>query len=220
MPVDTGHGDRAIDDELDAYDLSELSDCLDRVRNGETDAIALLYSRFLDRSVRLAKSQLNVGEDHLIDDEQAAMSALESLIVRVRSGNYAEIKDHVTLWKLLARIIHRKLIKYRRSMYGPKRSPSLPMLRMSPNDGDSTANAKIPVATNEPSPLSAMIASDTLNQILDSLKEPEARTVLLLRLEGYSEAEIAEKLKHSRNWVNRRTQTIRRVAKSLLFEDE
>lgn len=203
-----------------AHGLGELSDCLDRVRRGDADAIGQLYDRFLDRSVRLAKSRLSVGEDHLIDDEQAAMSALESLVVRVRSGSYADIKDQLTLWNLLARIINRKLNKYRRSMYGPTRSPDMPVLQVMQADGDSSRSAGIPVVGNEPSPLSVMIADDTLNLIIENLSDPDTRTVLLLRLEGYNDAEIAVKLRHSRNWVQRRGQTIRRVAKSLLREDE
>ena len=202
------------------HDLGELSDCLDRVRSGDAEAIGQLYDRFLDRSVRLAKSRLNVGEERLIDDEQAAMSALESLVVRFRSGSYADIKDHLTLWNLLARIINRKLSKYRRCMYGPTRSPNMPVLQVSEAEGESSFNAGVSVAGNEPSPLSVMIADDTLNLIIENLSDPDTRTVLLLRMEGYCDAEIADKLQHSRNWVHRRGKTIRRVAKSLLCEDE
>lgn len=197
-------------------DLEQLEWCLKRVRQGDPNAIAELYNRYLDRSVRLAKSRLNVGEDHLIDDEQAAMSALESLILRVRGGSYSDINDHLKLWNLLACIINRKLTKYRRSMYGPTRSPEKPFIPVSEIDGDSSNDFGINVPDHEPSPVSAVIANDTLQQILDGLNDPDARSVLLLRLEGYSDAEIAERLSHSRSWVARRTTAIRRVAKSLL----
>lgn len=199
-----------------ASDLDRLQDCLKRVRQGDPHAIAELYNRYLDRSVRLAKSRLRVGEDHLIDDEQAAMSALESLIIRVRGGSYSDIKDHLKLWNLLACIINRKLIKYRRSMYGPTRSPEQPFIPVNEIDGDSSNNFGVNVVDHEPSPLSAVIANDTLQQILDNLSDPDARSVLLLRLEGYSDSEIADQLNHSRSWVARRTSAIRRVAKSLL----
>ena len=199
-----------------ASDLDRFQACLQNVRQGDPHAIAELYNRYLDRSIRLAKSRLQVGEDHLIDDEQAAMSALESLIVRVRGGSYSDIKDHLKLWNLLACIINRKLIKYRRSMYGPTRSPEQPFIPVNEVAGDSSNDYGINVVDQEPSPLSAAIANDTLQQILDNLADPDARTVLLLRLEGYSDSEIADQLNHSRSWVARRTSAIRRVAKSLL----
>lgn len=199
-------------------DLNRLQNCLQRVRQGDPNAIAELYNRYLERSVRLAKSRLKGGEDHLIDDEQAAMSALESLVLRVRGGNYTDLDDHLKLWNLLACIINRKVFKYRRSMYGPTRSPDQPMIAVNQLNGDSSNDNGFSLADQEPSPLSAVIANDTLQQILDSLTDEGARTVLLLRMEGYSDAEIADKVNHSRNWVSRRTSAIRRVAKSFLRE--
>lgn len=207
----------SLDSSCDNF--GDLKGCLERVRSGDVYAISQLYDRYLERSVRLAKSRLKVGEGRLIDDEQAAMSALESLIVRVRGGSYADIEDHLALWNLLARIILRKLSKYRRNVYGPTRSPVLPILPVNDLTGDDSGEVYRPVVDQEPSPIAAAMAKETLEQVLEQLAQSEARSVLLLRLEGYSDGEIAEQLGRSRNWVRRRITDVRRVAKSLLRDE-
>lgn len=210
-----------LGEEVDGADaeLGRLDRCLQKIREGDPHAISEFFNTYLERSVQLAKSQLEIGEARLIDEEVAAVSAIESLIIRVRGGDYADVNDHVSLWNLLALIIHRKLIKYRRRMYRPKRSPENPIVGVDDVTGDSSWGAGVSAVDQNPPAISSVIAEETLAQILKRLSDNEASSVLLLRLEGYSDVEIAEKLQHTRNWVQRRNKKIRRIAESLLRED-
>jgi RNA polymerase sigma factor (sigma-70 family) len=203
----------------DSDELTELSAWLRRVRTGDVEAIDQLCRRYLDRSIRQAKSRLKLSELRLIDEEQAAMSALQSLIGRVRGGSYGEVNDELQFWSLLASIINRKVIKYRRSVYGPTRSPELPLLPVDQVDGDSSHGGDGCPADGSPSPISAAIAKETLDQILDRLPDADSRQVLLLRMEGHNDVEISELVGHSRNWVARRVGSIRRVTKAILRDD-
>jgi DNA-directed RNA polymerase specialized sigma24 family protein len=196
--------------------LDELADCLRRVREGDVNAIGILFDRYFSQSVRLAQSRLLDGEARVIDEEEAAVSALDSLLERVRDGAYEDVKDHLQLWSLLARIIDRKVTKYRRRMYGPTRSPGAQLVSVSPLHEDSSFGGIAPVDNKQPSPISIVIADETLEQLLKHLADDESRAVLLLRLEGHKPLEIADRLQHSRRWVQRRMQTIQNVATSLL----
>lgn len=197
--------------------LDHFAELLERVRRGEVDAIATLYHCYFRRSVALAHSRLVDGEGRMIDEEVAAISALDSLVDRMRGGAYADITDRLQVWRLLARIIDRKVTKYRRQMYGPTRSPEQPMLRVDQGDSDNSG-FELPIATNDPAPISQLIADEALQRLLCALTDPGARAVVLLRLEGFNDIEIADRLGHSRRWVGRRMDRVRGVAESLLRE--
>lgn len=197
--------------------LDRFAELLDRVRQGEVEAIATLYHCYFRRSAALAHSRLVDGETRMIDEEVAALSALESLVGRMRGGAYADLTDRLQVWRLLARIIDRKVTKYRRQMYGPTRSPDQPFLRVDSGDPDGSV-FELPIATSEPAPISQMIADEALQRLLSALSDPGARAVVLLRLEGFNDIEIADRLGHSRRWVGRRMDMVRRVAESLLCE--
>lgn len=197
--------------------LEQFADLLERVRQGEVDAIATLYHCYFRRSVALAHSRLVDGEERMIDEEVAAISALDSLVDRMRGGAYADITDRLQVWRLLARIIDRKVTKYRRQMYGPTRSPGQPMLCVDQGDSDNS-EFELPIPANEPPPISQLIADEALQRLLRALSDPGARAVVLLRLEGFNDIEIADRLGHSRRWVGRRMDMVRGVADSLLRE--
>lgn len=199
--------------------LDHFADVLSQVRQGSVDAIAELYHCYFRRSVALAQSRLQDGEARVIDEEVAAISALDSLVDRMRGGAYADVHDRLQVWRLLARIVDRKVTKYRRQMYGPTRSPQQPMLgvdHISPDGSDFGT----PIASKDPMPISNLIADEALQRLLDALADPDARSVVLLRLDGFNDVEIADRLGHSRRWVSRRMETIKGIAESLLRDDE
>ncbi len=206
-------------DNSDFKHLDSLALVLSRVRKGDVDAIGELFERYFARSVRLAQSKLSDGEARVIDEEEAAVSALDSLCIRVRGGAYEDIQDHIQLWGLLARIINRKLTKYRRHMYSRKRRPDRPLLPVD-QVGESSSNVCVtPVAAREPSVAAIVNADEMLQTLLHHLADDDSRAVLLLRLEGHKEVEIADRLNHSRRWVHHRILSIQRVASSVLRDE-
>ena len=209
-----------MDDHSDDQSLNNLADCLERVRAGDLNAVAELYERYFDRSVRLARSRLTDGEGRIIDEEEAAVSALDSLIFRVQVGNYGDLRDHLELWRILAKIVDRKVTKYRRKMYGKRRSAGKPLLSVDAPFSESSSGSGQPLLANEPSPISLAIANDTLQNLIDHLGDSETKMILLMRLEGFTDIEIADRMGHSRQWVARRGMAIRRIASSLLKETE
>lgn len=202
----------------DSDSLDHFAELLSQVRAGSVDAIAELYHCYFRRSVALAHSRLHDGEGRVIDEEVAAISALDSLVVRMRGGAYADVQDRLQVWRLLARIVDRKVTKYRRQMYGPTRSPPQPMLGVEQIQHDGSDFA-FPLTTKDPTPISNLIADEALQRLLDALADPAARSVVLLRLDGFNDIEIADRVGHSRRWVSRRMDMIKGIAESLLRDD-
>ena len=202
-------------------DLENFSSCLGRARDGCTEAMGQLFRRYFSRAVGHVRRQMVDGEARHIDEEEAVLSAWGSMMGRFQEGKYSSLDSEGEFWRLFAVIVERKLYRYRRREYGPTRSPSGPVLFVDQVDGDKSSIPAHPaIADSEPSPDAQAIATESLQFLLDHLSDDETKKVLLLRLEGFNITEIADQLKHSRNWVQRRCTMIRKVAESLLVDEK
>jgi DNA-directed RNA polymerase specialized sigma24 family protein len=200
-------------------ELQRFGECLDRVRGGCWDATADLFTRYFARSVQLARTKLDTGEARLIDAEMAVDSAFGSLIRRFQRGAYRHLDSETEFWQLLARVVQRKLSKYRRYYYAQRRDPGHAPISVERFEEDQgAAGGPMQLASEAHSPVAQAIADETLELLLHHLRDAGSRDVLLLRLEGFSELQIAEHLKRSRGWVQRRSQAIRRAAQLYLQE--
>lgn len=202
-------------------ELQRFAACLEEIRKGQLEAIDEVFQRYFARSVRYAKARVHMHESPLIDPEMAVASAIGSLISRVRRGAYPDLDNERDFWNLLARVVERKISKYRRYNYADKRSPGQRLLSVDSLGDSSDAEAsKAAPPGAEVSPLAQAIADETLQLLLERLTQEETRDVLLLRMEGFSFVQIAEHMGRSRGWVQRRCEEIRRAAQALLTDDE
>jgi RNA polymerase sigma factor (sigma-70 family) len=67
-----------------------------------------------------------------------------------------------------------------------------------------------PLLSREPTPEFAAELEDTCERLFQSLADPDLKEIAVLRLEGYTDAEIATQLHCSRRTVQRRLTMIRR----------
>ena len=66
------------------------------------------------------------------------------------------------------------------------------------------------LVSRDPTPEFAAEFVETCETLFQSLDDPALRQVVALRLEGYEDAEIADRLRCSRRTVQRRLEVIRR----------
>jgi DNA-directed RNA polymerase specialized sigma24 family protein len=78
-------------------------------------------------------------------------------------------------------------------------------------DGAAGAAGLERVLGREPTPEFAAQAADELRALLDRLGEPQLRSIALWKMEGYTNAEIAERLGCAPPTVERRLRLIRSV---------
>lgn len=154
-----------------------------------------LLERFFGRLTELARKKLG-GVRGYEDEQDVALSAMKSFFVRAPKGEFSQLSDRESLWALLAVITLRKAASAQRRQLAQKRDVRRNLsldekLREDPSDEF----------------LNAVIEEG--NRLLDALEDDTLRTVAQLRMEGYSNQEIADHIGRSVKTVERKLRLIR-----------
>jgi DNA-directed RNA polymerase specialized sigma24 family protein len=178
---------------------------IERLEAGDHEAAQPLWERYYPRLVGLARERLRGTPRRIADEQDVALSALDSFCRGVEQGRFPQLKDRDGLWALLVLITIRKaadLVKYnRRERRGGGRVRGDPALEGS--DGEAEAH--------DPTPDVAAQLAEELQRLLDSLGSDDLRSVAVWKLEGYTNAEIAERLGCAAVSVERRLRLIRKI---------
>jgi DNA-directed RNA polymerase specialized sigma24 family protein len=147
-------------------------------RGAKVAAARVVWERYFDRLVRLARHWLRNARTGMSDEEDVALSAIKSFRQRVAEGKFPRLDDRHDLWRILVTIAALKAAgAYRRK---------------SPSTRDDELLDQI-IGT-EPSPELAAEVADQLRRLLVALPNEGFHTIALMKLEGYNNAEIAEDL--------------------------
>jgi DNA-directed RNA polymerase specialized sigma24 family protein len=137
-----------------------------------------------------------------------ALSAFDSFCQGVARGRYPRLDDRDDLWRLLVVITERKAIDEVQRERRQKRGGG----RILGDLGASETTAGISaVADPEPTPEFAALVADECRLLLDRLRDDGLRSVAQLRLEGYTNEEVADRLGCSLRTVARKVELIRRT---------
>ena len=185
---------------------------LPALQQGNEQAAERLWRDYFLRTVRLAKRQMGGLRLRAADEEDVALSAMNSFC-RMAKNRDDPIADSTELWKLLATIVRRKVNKERQRQFADKRqeyrlvgeSGISPMYDDQEKEGFDSGLAQI--SDREPSPELAMQLAETWERILAL---PDVEEIVLLKRDGYSNSEIAEKMGCSTRTVQRAIEKIKK----------
>ena len=186
------------------------------VKAGEDGATQPLWERCFSRMVELARLRLRSSRHHDAgsDEEDAALSALDSLCAGLARGRFPQLADRDDLWRLLVVITTRKVQAQARRQLRLKRGGgqvhSLSELESRDSDDDQLAGT----VSSEPTPEFAAMVAEEYRLLLDRLNDETMRTVAILRMESHTVDEIAAQLGCARRSVARQLALIRRVLAS------
>lgn len=178
------------------YWIGQVKEC------GEGTAERELWGHYYSRLVALARQKLRDLPPHLRDDEDVALSALNSFFTRAKQGGFPRLHDRTDLWQLLAKITVRKSIDRRRKLYARKRCVS----RVHQNATDEEI-LKV-VISDEPTADMLAAVNEEYQRLMGALGD-ELRLVASMKLEGYTNREIATKLGRVERTVERKLDRIR-----------
>jgi RNA polymerase sigma factor (sigma-70 family) len=185
---------------------------IEHLRAGNHAAAQHLWDRYLARLVGLARKKLRGVPRAAADEEDVALSAFDSFCRGLEQGRFPRLEDRDDLWALLVVITARKAIdlrqhcKSQREGAGKVRTESV----LDELLGDEESAAGIgQVVGREPTPEMAAQVADQFRQLLGLLPNEEVRSVALWKLEGYTNAEIADRLGRADATVERRLKLIR-----------
>ena len=123
-------------------------------------------------------------------------SAFDSFCQGVRQGRFPRIDDHDSLWPLLVVITARKASDYRQHAGRQKRGGGRTVGESAlVTPGDSRGPGGLgQVVGRDPTPEFAALVVEQYRHLLDRLPDPTARRLIELKLEGFTNEEIALRL--------------------------
>jgi DNA-directed RNA polymerase specialized sigma24 family protein len=181
------------------------------LKAGEAEAARVLWERYFADLVRLARARLRDAPRAAADEEDAALSAFDSLCRGAEQGHFPRLDDRADLWRVLVTITARKaadLVQHeRRLKRGGGRIQSEADLAAAALEAGGLAQAP----SHEPSPELAAVMAEECRRLFEALPDESLRQVAALRLEGYTDREIAARLDCGLTTIERRLRTIRTV---------
>jgi DNA-directed RNA polymerase specialized sigma24 family protein len=187
---------------------------IEQLKAGDVDAAARLWERYFDRLVRLARDRLSGPARRLLDEEDVALSAFDSFCQATVKGRFPGLEDRDELWQLLVVITARKAAdqvnrERRQKRGGGAVLDEAGLSSQTPPDAD--VRGLDGFLDRAPPPELEALVAEEFRHLLDRLGDDTLRALVLWRMEGYTEAEMAERLGSAGRTVRRKLALIRRI---------
>jgi DNA-directed RNA polymerase specialized sigma24 family protein len=166
---------------------------LELLKAGDRAAVQPLWERYWRLLVSHARTRLGAAPRRAADEEDVALSAFDSFCRGVEKGRFPRLDDGDDLRRVLLLITARKAARLARRERAEKRG-----------GGQVSAEADLPgaeagaalaeVIGPEPTPELAASVAEECERLLDKLGDDLLRSIAVLRMEGHSVEEIAERV--------------------------
>jgi DNA-directed RNA polymerase specialized sigma24 family protein len=192
-------------------DVGSVTSWLGDLKAGDLDAAQKLWERYFSSLVRLAHGRLRTASRVARDEEDAALSAFDSFCTAAALGRFPRLDDRNDLWRILVTLTSRKAVNQFKRERWQKRDASRVVSEAELGGAEDGGREFLDrLAGPEPSPEFAALVADEWRHRLESLRDDSLRRVALMRLEGFTNDEIAERLGCGRRTVSRKLELIRR----------
>jgi|ERR1051326_7495449 DNA-directed RNA polymerase specialized sigma24 family protein len=183
---------------------------LGELKSNNPDAAQRLWELYFHRLMALARKRLRGARRRAADEQDVALSALDSFFRGVKRGRFPELDDRDNLWRILAIITERKahdlITKEKRKKRGGGNERGESVF----DDGKGLGE----FVGKDPSPDVVVEMAEQCRRLLDMLGDDVLKRVALLSLEGWTNAEIADKIDRDEKTVERKLRMIRKVWKT------
>ena len=183
-----------------------ISFCLAMLKRGDQPAAQRLWAAYSHRLVSLARSRLQAVHRGCADEEDVALSAFKSLLMRAERGQFPQLEDRDDLWQLLYVLTVRKAVELRKREHAKRRGGGA-VCYLGDLEGIDLEQAVGAVPTPE---LASQVAEEC-RRLLGALGDEALRHVALWKMEGYTNKEVAQKLGVVEQTVERKLRRIREI---------
>lgn len=187
---------------------SSVSIWLEELREGDVLAAAALWDRYFGRLITLAKRQLRGAPQRAFDDEDVVIDVFDSVCRGVQQGRYPDLDNRDSLWRLLFRMTLNKAAERQRHEMCQRRG-----------GGKVRSEVDLPqeepwrslddLACDEPTPAMATMMVEEFSELLQRLDDDQLRRIATLKLQGFTDQEIAGRVGCVRRTIVRRLKLIR-----------
>jgi RNA polymerase sigma factor (sigma-70 family) len=179
-----------------------------RWQAGDEDAAAQLFDRYQGKLIPLVASHLNEKLKPRLEADELVQSILKSAFRVTREGQ-TQFTDDTGFWKWLVTVALNKVFKRIERETAAKRDPQ----REVRSQGRDVFLADC--LSQRPTTAQVVEVADLMEHILKRLDDDQTQA-LMLKLEGYTQKEIAAKLNVSEKTIQRRSEKIREAAREVV----
>ncbi len=181
------------------------------LKQGDSDAARQLWDRYFDRLTRLASRRLGNASRRIADEEDVAIDVFQSLCNGAEQGRFTQLGNREDLWKLLVAISGMKAVDQIRRETAQKRgSGDVRGHSIIDSPGETGLGAGFDRFLDaEPTPEFLVTLDEEKKRLFSLLADDSQREVARLRLEGFSNNEIADQLGIALRSVERKIKVVR-----------
>jgi DNA-directed RNA polymerase specialized sigma24 family protein len=179
---------------------------IERLKQQDSQAPREIWQRFFERLLPLARAKLQALPDRTVDEEDVLVSVFDRFFRAAQEGRFARLNDRDDLWQILLMLVDREVAGRYRKAQAQKRGGGEVRSVGDMAPADASAGE---VHDPEPGPAFVAAFNDHLARALTRLADERTREVALLKLEGYENREIAQRLQISLSSVERKLRVIR-----------
>ncbi|QGQ24790.1 sigma-70 family RNA polymerase sigma factor [Gimesia benthica] len=189
-----------------------VTNWMNHLAEGSDSAAEYLWERYFNKIVRAANNRLGDSPRRVHDEEDVAVSVFNSLCRGAREGRFNQLKNRDELWRLLLAMTRQKAVDRIRHETRQKRGGGMVF-------GESVFGY-IPGKENQTAGIEQFVSEDLTPEFIALIEEESTaaindlgenvRPFIQLRLEGYEQTEIAEKLGVSLSTVERKLRMVRK----------
>ncbi|MCC9644166.1 RNA polymerase subunit sigma-70 [Rhodopirellula sp. JC740] len=193
-----------------------VSHWIEQVREGDSIAANQLWQHFHDRLINAVRRRLYGQNRAISDEEDIVLSVFDSFYSAVQKGRFPDLADRDNLWQLLLKMSARKVVDKRRHDQRQRRGGNAQPQSLDQRDED---DVLLEAIGNEPSPEMVLMMEESVEQFFSHLGVGQLRDLAGAKLEGYSNAELAERFGCSERTIERRLHLIREKCQQEFFDE-
>ena len=185
---------------------TDVSHWIDLVKSGDSTAANGIWQHYFDRLVRSVRGRMYGQNRAVSDEEDVVLSVFESFYNAAENGRFPDLSDRDDLWRLLLRMAARKVVDKQRHDQRQRRGGAVAHQPLDHTGGDDSI---IEAIGDAPSPEMVLMMQESVEQIFSHLGVGPLRDLAGAKLEGYSNAELAQRFDCSERTIERRLHLIR-----------
>jgi DNA-directed RNA polymerase specialized sigma24 family protein len=182
-----------------------------QLKAGERQASQPLWQRYFEQLVTRARHRLRGMPRRAADEEDVALSVLDSFCRAAEQGRFPDLADRDDLWQILLMLTDRKAIDLARREGRGKRGSGKVLNEAACMASSADEGPLARIQDPEPSPAFAALFAEECQRLLGLLRDAELQRVALLKMEGYTIEEIAAQMRRVPRTVKRWLQLIRQI---------
>jgi DNA-directed RNA polymerase specialized sigma24 family protein len=195
-------------------DPAAVTQWIDGLKAGDQEAARKLWDHYFTQLVHVVRRKLPGQYRRAFDEEDVALSAFKSFCAGMADDRFPQMDSRDNLWAVLVLIGARKAQAYLTRNNRQKRGGG--KVRGDSAFVASRGDESEPVgldalASAEPTPAFAAQVAEECQRLLDRLGDDTLRAIAVLKMQGGTIDEIAERIGCTKRAVQRRLEIIRRT---------